>query len=208
VLPAQVAILAVVVAVMMITLIGSAGDMAAGANRYRFANGTACSAACALDAAWNPMRCVDSFGLEYLLQGRCSAANQYGPLSLWVPAWIAGFLMGNDVRKKKNFNEKLQLAPGRRYHFFICHHQGSGGNQAQILCLQLRAVGCKVWYDNDQEAGQRNLQGMRRGVRESACLLIFLSGRCETDGEPDRGGLYEGPFTRWSCHAEMAAAPL
>ena len=64
------AILAVVVVALMITLIGSAGEMAAGDRRYRFANGTACSAACAVDAAWNPMRCVDSFGLEYLLQVR------------------------------------------------------------------------------------------------------------------------------------------
>ena len=25
------------------------------------------------------------------------------------------------------------LAPGKKWHFFICHHQGSGGDQARIL---------------------------------------------------------------------------
>ena len=47
---------------------------------------------------------------------------------------------------------------------------------------------------------------MKDGVRESECLLIFLSGRKETNGKPDSNGLYEGPFTRWFCHEEMAAA--
>jgi hypothetical protein len=47
---------------------------------------------------------------------------------------------------------------------------------------------------------------MKRGVRHSLSLLIFLSGRRETDGEADKAGEYEGPFTRWYCHEEMATA--
>ena len=47
---------------------------------------------------------------------------------------------------------------------------------------------------------------MKAGVRASECLLIFLSGRKETDGQPDPAGAYEGPFTRWFCHEEMATA--
>ena len=42
--------------------------------------------------------------------------------------------------------------------------------------------------------------------RNSVVLLIFLSGRKESGGHPDPAGLYEGPFSRWFCHEEMAAA--
>ena len=92
------------------------------------------------------------------------------------------------------------LPPGKRFHFFICHHQGSGGDQAHLLCKLLEDKGYRVWHDNSQRADQRNLQGMKKGVRESECLMIFLSGRKEKDGMPDRAGEYEGPFTRWFCH--------
>ena len=37
-------------------------------------------------------------------------------------------------------------------------------------------------------------------------LLVFLSGRRETDGQAGPTGVYQGPFTRWFCHEEMAAA--
>ena len=140
-------------------------------------------------------------------------------------------------------------------------NQGSGGDQCNVLCLQLQALGFSVWYDNGQMADARNLPGMKLGVRQSMCLLLFLSGRCETNGQPDPHGVYEGqsgwnstciahtsdvwshsstegachsstkalcvfislslslslslcvcvcgcegPFTRWFCHEEMAAA--
>ena len=64
-----------------------------------------------------------------------------------------------------------------RFHFFICHHQGSGGNQAHLLSTWLQNLGYLVWHDNSQRAEQRNLDEMKRGVRASECLLIFLSGR-------------------------------
>ena len=100
-----------------------------------------------------------------------------------------------------------QLPPGKDYHFFICHHQGSGGNQAKILSQQLTEIGCKVWYDNAMRGSDRNLEGMRRGVRASVSMLIFLSGRKERDGMPDpHHGEYEGTFTRWFCHEEMHEA--
>jgi hypothetical protein len=88
------------------------------------------------------------------------------------------------------------LPASKRYHFFLCHHQGSGGDQAYSLFLLLTARGYKVWYDNGQAASSRNLQGMRKGVTESVCLLVFLSSRHETADHPDANGLYEGPFTR------------
>ena len=74
------------------------------------------------------------------------------------------------------------------------------------LCTRLQAMGYRVWYDNGQKADHRNLAGMKAGVRASECLLIFLSGRNETKGQPDPQGQYEGPFTRWFCHEEMATA--
>ena len=98
------------------------------------------------------------------------------------------------------------LTPPKIYHFFICHHQGSGGDQAHLLCEALKARGYAVWYDNCVQTDERNLEGMQRGVRSSACLLLFLSGRKERAGVPDSSGVYEGPFTRWYCHQEMAAA--
>ena len=66
--------------------------------------------------------------------------------------------------------------------------------------------GFRVWYDNRRAADHRNLEGMKRGVRESEVFLIFLSGRKETSGQPDLNGEYEGPFTRWFCQEEMTAA--
>ncbi len=96
--------------------------------------------------------------------------------------------------------------PGKKHHFFICHHQGSGGDQAMNLAKDLKGLGFKVWYDNGVDANERNLQGMQKGVRESMALLIFLSGRKESKGQPDPEGLYEGPFTRPYCNEEMHAA--
>ena len=75
-----------------------------------------------------------------------------------------------------------------------------------ILFDRLKNMGCAVWYDNGVMADQRNLAGMRMGVRESACVLIFLSGRKELRRKADPNGEYEGPFTRGFCHEEMATA--
>jgi GTPase SAR1 family protein len=100
----------------------------------------------------------------------------------------------------------FELPDGKMFHFFICHHQGSGGDQANLLCKNLEALGYRVWYDNGQNALHRNIEGMREGVRLSVCLLIFLSGRKEKNTLADPTGDYEGPFTRWFCHEEMATA--
>eukprot|EP01048_Picozoa_sp_COSAG05_P015867 COSAG05_NODE_1967_length_3771_cov_3.260076_1_plen_352_part_00 len=81
-----------------------------------------------------------------------------------------------------------------------------GGDQANILRLLLESYGYKVWYDNGVPATDRTLPGMMKGVTESLCLLIFLSGRRETDAVHDPHGEYEGPFTRWFCHEEMSMA--
>ena len=73
------------------------------------------------------------------------------------------------------------LSPGKKYHFFICHHQGSGGDQSKVLCKEIEKYGFNVWYDNKQPAGERNLSGMLKGVKESECLLLFLSGRMQNE---------------------------
>ena len=101
---------------------------------------------------------------------------------------------------------KRPLPRGKRFHFFICHHQGSGGDQANNLCLQLKERGYIVWYDNKMPTEKRNLEGMKAGVKESVCILLFHSGRKETDRRPDPAGQYESPFTRWFCNEEMNAA--
>ncbi len=94
----------------------------------------------------------------------------------------------------------------KKYHFFICHHQSSGGDQSHILKEGLENRGYKIWYDNGQHAAERNLAGMEEGVRQSCCLLVFLSGRRETNSMADPTGVYEGVFTRWFCHKELAKA--
>jgi hypothetical protein len=99
------------------------------------------------------------------------------------------------------------LPHGKRYHFFLCHHQNSGGDQSHLLCESLTARGFSVWYDNSQQGVHRNIDGMKTGVQESVCLLLFLSGRKENqDGNADSNGEYEGLFTRWFCHEEMSTA--
>ena len=95
------------------------------------------------------------------------------------------------------------LPDGKRYHFFLCHHQGSGGDQCLALCRDLKRMGFQVWYDNDVAAVHRNLDGMRAGVKLSMCLLIFLSGRVEKNGSPSEDGEYEGPFSRFFCQVRM-----
>eukprot|EP01046_Picozoa_sp_COSAG06_P052164 COSAG06_NODE_8697_length_2094_cov_3.330827_1_plen_313_part_01 len=100
----------------------------------------------------------------------------------------------------------MPLPRGKKYHFFICHHQASGGPQCGNLCKLLQKLGYSVWYDKDRSSDEVNVHGMQDGVHYSMCLLIFLSGRKERDGNPDPTGQYEGPFTRWYCHDEMRTA--
>jgi hypothetical protein len=119
------------------------------------------------------------------------------------------FAFGDDsptrTTKKKRVL-KFKLPAGKKKHFFICHHQSSGGDQAHILSELLTQMGYSVWYDNSVEPDERNIRGMRKGVRESACVLIFWSGREEVDRVPNPHGDYEGTFTRWYCHEEMTEA--
>ena len=98
------------------------------------------------------------------------------------------------------------LAGGKSFHFFLCHHQGSGGDQCSLLFQHLKARGYDVWYDNDRSSNDQDLRGMKRGVQQSMCLLLFLSGRKEVDGQPDTHGKYEGTMTRWFCHEDMNEA--
>ena len=56
------------------------------------------------------------------------------------------------------------LPAGKQHHFFICHHQGSGGDQAKILHLLLEKIGCSVWHDNSEQTEDRCLAGMKAGV--------------------------------------------
>jgi hypothetical protein len=46
--------------------------------------------------------------------------------------------------------EQPPLRDGSSFHFFICHHQGSGGDQAHLVCMLLENLGYRVWHDNSQ----------------------------------------------------------
>ena len=101
------------------------------------------------------------------------------------------------------------LPPGKEYHFFLCHHQGSGGDAVTNLQGWLEGYGFRCWRDNDQNMEERDVAGMRDGIKKSDCFLLFYSGRFETilerTGEAvvDTHGTYESPFTRKYCHIEM-----
>eukprot|EP01047_Picozoa_sp_COSAG01_P062225 COSAG01_NODE_7883_length_3009_cov_2.423368_2_plen_664_part_01 len=95
----------------------------------------------------------------------------------WLDVLDHPFLRVPDEEGVPPVHSDHALPPGKKFHFFLCHHQGSGGDQANNLCLRLEQLGYRVWYDNGRNANHRNLRGMKQGVRDSVCLLIFLSGR-------------------------------
>ena len=137
-------------------------------------------------------------------------------------------------QRTHNTPEPWDLPPGKEFHFFMCHHQTSGGDAVATLALELENRGYKCWRDNDQHMEERDTAGMQEGVRRSCCLLLFHSGQKETVGangeaypdaansacqhHPDtaNGSMaqqrqqctcnYESPFTRWFCHVEMLTA--
>jgi len=143
------------------------------------------------------LRAVPQLSSNGLFQSDCVAPIEY-------EAAVEGASRGPNEQHQQQ--PMFGLSAGKEFHFFICHHQGSGGDQSNYLCIRLKQLGYSVWYDNGQNALHRNLEGMRKGIRLSVCLLIFLSGRKETNTLPDLAGEYEGPFTRWFCNEEMATA--
>ncbi len=165
------------------------GKMAYGDSRFEVSDGTPCTPDCLSGSQFNitnPVVCLAAFSL---FTGECHVKL----LQYWAAAWLPVYILtGRDLLHKRQFNKRLHLPDGKQYHYFICHHQGSGGNQAKILYDQLTGLGCSVWYDNEMPATERNLDGMQRGVRASATLLLFLSGREESNGMPDKNGKYEG----------------
>jgi len=61
----------------------------------------------------------------------------------------------------------------REFDLFLNHAQHTGADQAKTLYLLLQAAGVKVWYD--MHASDLTTQGMRQGIRNSRCILLFLS---------------------------------
>lgn len=185
----QVAIIGLMFGAVSIGFTWASGKMAYGDARFEESNGMPCTPECLSNSQFNitnPVICMAAFGI---FTSNCRVKL----LQWWAAAWLPVYILtGRDLVRKKIFNRRLQLPDGKQYHFFICHHQGSGGNQARNLYDQLTARGCSVWYDNAVQATERNLDGMQRGVRSSATLLLFLSGREETNGQPDINGQYEG----------------
>ena len=109
------------------------------------------------------------------------------------------------------FTAIVEVLP-RKYDFFICHHQGSGGLQARSLSDDLTRRGYTVWLDNKVDRSERTLDGMCRGVQSSRNIIIILTGRYEiyNTGNPcgpdSNGATYQSPFSRWFCHEELKTA--
>lgn len=185
----QVVIIALMFGAISIGATWGAGKMAYGDARFEQSDGTPCTPDCLAGSQFNitnPVVCLAAFSF---FTGGCHV----NLLQWWAAAWLPVYMLtGRDLLSRRRFNRRLQLPDGKQYHYFICHHQGSGGNQAKILYDQLTGLGCSVWYDNEMPATERNLDGMQRGVRASVTLLLFLSGREETNGQPDKNGKYEG----------------
>ena len=87
------------------------------------------------------------------------------------------------------WQQQSELREGERWHFFISHFQATGGNQANVLCLELQKRGYLVWYDNKMSS--INTDAMKEGVRKSAVFILFLS---------------EGVFTRPYVRLEVMEA--
>ena len=109
------------------------------------------------------------------------------------------------------FTAIVEVLP-RKYDFFICHHQGSGGLQARSLSDDLEKRGHTVWLDNKVDRSERTLDGMRRGVQSSSNIIVILTGRYEINntgipcGSDSNGATYQSPFSRWFCHEELKTA--
>ena len=67
----------------------------------------------------------------------------------------------------------VALPRGTLWHFFLSHYQAKGGDQCDILCLELQRLGFKVWYDN--KAQNLTSGGMKDGVARSAVFVVFLN---------------------------------
>jgi hypothetical protein len=96
-------------------------------------------------------------GLNYITCSGWAIAGFSSVLGFYLRVWQQG----------------SELREHERWHFFISHYQATGGNQANVMCLELQKRGYKVWYDNKM----KNLtsEGMREGVRDSAVFVLFLS---------------------------------
>jgi len=70
-------------------------------------------------------------------------------------------------------DKPLSLPDGCKHHVFLSHTQTTAGDAVHVLSLLLKARGIEVWYDQSMEKLAK--QDMERGIKESACFLLFLS---------------------------------
>ena len=61
----------------------------------------------------------------------------------------------------------------RTLHFFLSHFQKEANDMVAKIFLLLRDLGCSAWLD--MAADDLTLEGMRRGVDDSALFLLALS---------------------------------
>eukprot|EP01043_Picozoa_sp_COSAG02_P042408 COSAG02_NODE_3604_length_6492_cov_3.323166_8_plen_617_part_00 len=183
-LPVQLMLMGVLLVSCAIAFMWVDSELSKGSRRYQLADAAgvvlgSCNATCDLSPPLTVVLCSASLGLQYVAQGECSIDVQVN-IILMICGTVTFLLLGYDIHCQDTFNQKLKLPAGKRFHFFLCHHQGSGGAQCAHLYHQLTSRGCKVWYDNEQPSEERVEAGMQRGVKNSMTLLIFLSGRRES----------------------------
>lgn len=63
-----------------------------------------------------------------------------------------------------------------RYHAFLSHTQGTGGNQTRLIWAELNRLGMNIWYDQRKQELDITTDGMVEGVKKSAVFVLFLSG--------------------------------
>ena len=93
--------------------------------------------------------------------------------SATVVGWIISATLSMFGFYLRSWQQASELRETEKWHFFLSHCQATGGNQANVLCLELQKRGYKVWYDNTMTLINKN--GMCDGVRGSAVFLLFMS---------------------------------
>eukprot|EP00940_MAST-03C_sp_MAST-3C-sp2_P003506 g3506.t1 len=73
----------------------------------------------------------------------------------------------------------MSAHPDIKWHGFMSHMQSEGGDAVMAIDLEMSARGWKLW--TDQSTGTDvTLEGMKRGVRQSAIYVIYLTKSCLT----------------------------
>jgi len=120
------------------------------------------------------LRAVDS--RANIVYDQDDERRELAPFLKWLPVSMRGNGTSNEPEEDEDdvmVRRKKPLPDGCLYHFFLSHRQKDGGDQVATLYHVLTNMGYKVWYDNYMDKVTE--QGMKEGVLNSKCLVLFLT---------------------------------